>query len=453
MTTIHEAARETPIIHNTEVLVVGSGPGGLAAAIAAARAGVQTTLLERYGCFGGNITAVGVEGFAWYRHEKTVDSEGIGIEFEQRARSMGAAVPEPQSDSYAIDGEAFKYVADVLVQEANITPMLHRSMVAPIVEHGIIRGVIVESKAGREAILAKRVIDATGDADVAHRAGAIVHKTPLEEMLAASVMFSMNGVDKKAFIEAVKADPHTYSDWCGPDWQMETTGKEDDLFSPYLKKPFEQAIKSGLIPANLNTITGTWGAITDQGDLTYLNLIHLAGLDGTNPDHLTKGEIEGRHQAMLAIKAMQQFNPGCENAKLRNFGMTLGVRDTRKIDAVYNLTANDVREQGRFEDSIGIFPEFIDGYGILILPTTGRYFQLPYRAMLPKGVGHLLVTGRCIGGDQVSHAGVRNMMCCAVNGQGAGVAAAVSLQNNTDFADVDIKQVQQTLLAQGARIH
>jgi hypothetical protein len=156
---------------------------------------------------------------------------------------------------------------------------------------------------------------------------------------------------------------------------------------------------------------------------------------------------------MLAIEALKQFNPGCENAKLRNFGMTLGVRDTRKIDAVYNMTVQDVHQEAKFDDSIGIFPEFIDGYGILVLPTTGRYFQLPYRAMLPKGVEHLLVTGRCVGGDKGSHAAVRNMMCCAVNGQGAGVAAAISIQTDVDVADVNIKKVQKTLLQQGARIH
>jgi ribulose 1,5-bisphosphate synthetase/thiazole synthase len=452
MRTINEAARSLDVVLETDILVVGSGPGGLAAALSAARAGARTALIDRNGCFGGNITQVGVEGFAWYRHEKTVDCEGIGIEFEQRARKMGAAMPEPQSLSHALDAEMFKWVADVLVQEAGVTPLLHRLGVAPLMENGIIQGVITESKAGREAILAKRVIDATGDADIATRAGAPVRKSPREEMMAVSVMFSMSGVNKHRFIEAVKADPQTYADWSGNDtWDYETTGKEDKLFSPFLRKPFKQALAAGIIPQSLSTIAGTWGSVSDQGDLTYLNLVHVPQIDGTDPNDLTLGEMRGRREAIYALEALRGFMPGCEQAKLRNFGMTLGVRDTRKIDAHYNLTGNDVREQGRFDDAIGIFPEFIDGYGILILPTTGRYWQLPYRALLPQGVGNLLVAGRCIGGDKISHASARNMMCCTVSGQGAGVAAAVSLQRDETLQQVDILAVQTELARQGVR--
>jgi hypothetical protein len=355
--------------------------------------------------------------------------------------------------SYELDSEGFKLVADQLVEEAGIRPMLHRAFAAPVMDGDKIKGIITESKAGREAILAARVIDATGDADVAHRAGAPTVKTPVEEMQAASVMFHLSGVDKHRFMEAVRADPQTYADWAVGEWEIETSGKEDAMFSPFIRKPFESAINEGLISAELVTLGGTWGAVHDTGEMTYMNIVQLEGVDGTDPDSMTRAEMKGRRQTMEAIRALRAYQPGCEQARLRNFGMTVGIRDTRKIDALYNITNNDMRHQGRFEDSIGIYPEFIDGYGVLVLPTTGRYIQLPYRAMLPKGVKNLLVAGRAIGGEKIAHAGTRNMSCCAVTGQVTGIAAAISVKQGCALDTVPIAAIHSELDRQGVRHH
>jgi hypothetical protein len=265
-------------------------------------------------------------------------------------------------------------------------------------------------------------------------------------------MFHIAGVDKAEFLAGVRDDPQTYADWAETGWDIETDGKEDALFSPYLRKPFAAAVRDGVIPASLTTLGGTWGAVHDTGELTYMNIVHLPEIDGTNPDDLTRGEIEGRRQVMHAIDALRRYTRGCESVRLRNFGMTIGIRDTRKIDAVYNLTEADVRGQGRFEDSIGIYPEFIDGYGVLVIPTTGRYYQVPFRSMVPRNVRNLLVPGRPSGGDKIAHASTRNMSCCAVLGQGAGIAAAVSLRDAGEVADVDVAKVHVELERQGVRI-
>jgi hypothetical protein len=448
---IREAAREVPVLAETDVLVVGSGPGGLAAALSSARAGADTLLMERFGCLGGNITVVGVESIAWYRKDRTVDVEGIGIEFERRAKSFGASSPEPQSNSEAINGELFKHVADTMVHEAGVRTLLHAVAIDAVMDGDTIIGVVIHSKSGKGAILAKRVIDGTGDADLAVYAGAPWRKTAKEDMLPVTVTFSVAGVNKQRFLDYVKENPSSYRDW-GKNWDIQKGGKEDELFSPYLEKPFDEARQQGVIPPGLTSIGGTWSTITDTGEATYLNMIHLTNYDGTDVWDLTAAEMEGRYQALQAIKALNQFAPGFERARLRNYGMTLGVRDTRKILGRYELTAQDVQNQARFEDSVGIFPEFIDGYGVLTLPTTGRYYQIPYGVLVPRNVQNLLVAGRCVAGDEISHASVRNMMCCTVTGQGAGVAAAVSVRDGVSVDGVNIGRVQEELRKQGVRI-
>ena len=178
----------------------------------------------------------------------------------------------------------------------------------------------------------------------------------------------------------------------------------------------------------------------------------LNGIDPTSVDDLTKAEMQGRQQVMWALEALKKYTPGFEKAKLRTFCSSLGTRESRKILGEYNITEHDVRNEARFEDSIGIFPEFLDGYGVVIIPTTGRYFQVPYGIIVPQKVENLLVAGRCVAGDMISHAATRQMMCCTVTGQGAGIAAAVSLKDNVTCRQVNIATVQKILKKQGVRI-
>ncbi len=452
MNTIVEKSRETPVLAECEVLVLGSGPSGIAAALASARFGARTMLVERYGCLGGNLTQVGVESFAWYRHEKTRDCTGIGIEIEQRAVIEGIARKEPQSDSHVIDTEAFKVVADKMMEEARVDVLLHSLAVDVIMENDTIAGVITEGKSGRQAILARRIVDCTGDADICARAGVPFTKRDKKDLMGVTVMFSCAGVDAKKFQKYVdeRLKP-TYSDW-GKNWSIMTSGREDKLFSPYLEEVFSRASAEGIIPADAQSIAGTWSTFTEAGEACGLNMIYSFGYDCTDVRDLTRAEQEGRKQALWVIKALRNYLPGFENAKLRNFGMTLGTRESRQIVGEVRVTKEHVLNEGRCADSIGIFPEFIDGSGYLILPLTGRYYQIPYGCLVPQKVENLLVAGRCISADVIAHTSMRNMMCCTVTGQAAGCAAALSIRESCAPRNLDISKLQDVLKEQGVRL-
>lgn len=453
MKTILEPARTIPIIAETDVLVVGGGPSGLAAAIGAARAGARTFLVERYGCLGGVLTQVGVESFAWYRHPGTIDCEGIGREFERRAKEAGYTRPEPQSYSDVIDTEGFKVIADQMIAEAGVTPLYHTLLVDVLQDNGAVIGVVVENKSGRGAILARRVIDCTGDADVAARAGAPFTQRDKDTAMGVTVMFTCAGVDVPRFQTFVRETlKPTYADW-GKNWTIKTSGKEDDMFSPYLEDVFEKAKKDGVIPGDASAIAGTWSTFTESGEALQLNMVYAFGYDCTNALDLTQAEIAGRQQALWAICALRRYVPGFEKARLRNFGMTLGTRESRLIEGEVRIADEYVLNQGRCNDSVGIFPEFIDGSGYLILPTTGNYYQIPYGCLVPKQVENLLVAGRCISAGVIAHTSMRNMMCCTVTGQAAGVAAAVSLQEKCAPRRVPLNSLHEELLRQGVRIH
>lgn len=449
---IVEPEKKTPIIAETDVLVIGGGPAGLTAAIASGRLGARTMIVERYGSLGGVLTQVGVESFAWYRHKDTVDCEGICREYEVRSRKLGFTRPEPQSLSEVIDTEGFKVVADQMIAEASVQPLYHTWVVDVYKEGDTLRGAIVENKSGRGLILAKRIIDCTGDADVAAKACAPWTKRSKDQLMGVTVMFTCAGVDVSRFNRFVREEMKpTYSDW-GKNWSIKTTGKEDDMFSPYMEEVFTQAQKDGVIPGDAQAIAGTWSTFSENGDAYQMNMVYAFGYDCTDAFDLTKAEVMGRQQALWAIDALRHYVPGFEKARLRSFGATLGTRESRLIDGEIRISDEYVLNEGRCEDSVGIFPEFIDGSGYLILPTTGRYFQIPYGCLLPKNVENLLVAGRCISAGVVAHTSMRNMMCCAVTGEAAGTAAAVSLRQNHNVRDIDIADFQSVLVTQGVRI-
>jgi hypothetical protein len=227
--------------------------------------------------------------------------------------------------------------------------------------------------------------------------------------------------------------------------------KEKEEFSTSLVEPYARAREAGEMPENVR-MGGQWNNFTDKGEVTSLNCIRVFGIDPTDVWDLTKGEIEGRQHVMWALNALKKYAPGFEESRLRTIGASLGTRESRKIVGHYHLTEKDVLGEARFDDSIGICPEFLDGSGYIIMPSTGRYFHVPYGIIQPRGVENLLVAGRCVAGDRVSHAATRQMMCCSVTGQGAGVAAAVSVKDSVPSGQVDMSKVQQALKKQGVRV-
>jgi len=436
---ITEAIRQTDVLMECDVLVVGGGPAGLGAAVGAAKAGASTIILERYGFLGGNITVCSVEPPSWYRQEKTTMPGGAAKEIEERMIALNAVKPVAFRPSIGLsyDTEIYKVMADDYMADLGVTPLYHCMGVTPYMEGNVVRGVITESKSGRYAILAKRVIDSTGDADLVARSGAPTLKgDPVTGRLQGGTLkFFLNNVNIDKVEEVMDRDPesrHPYT-------------------HKLLYEPFKAAEAAGEPPLKYSANTMFYTCI--EPDEININLAtYDKEIDGTDVLSLTRSEIRLRKEAMEVLRRLRLYGEGFENAKLRNFVTSVGIRETRRIVGGYTLTTKDIYERGRFEDTIGIFPVYADGEGVKEIPFTDAYFQVPYRILVPQGVENLLAAGRCISGERSAVPTTRQMDFCMVTGQAAGAACALSIRQDVAVRDVNIPSLQKELVRQGLRV-
>ena len=416
-----------PVLAEAQVCVVGSGPAGVSAAIASSRCGAETLLVERYGCCGGALSVGMVQSYSFSTNRNPSFLSGIPLEIEQRVRAANACQDDYRGSGVLIEQEQYKLLLDNWLRDENVRVLGNAKCCATLCEGGRLDGIVVATKAGLGAIIAKAFVDATGDGDVAAFAGAEILKRPPEQLQPVTVVFGVSGVDVALFKKHVNA----HSDRSDSDYG--------------LRKPFRLAAENGDWKSAKRG--GAWKITTPNGDITSFNIIAIRNVDATDPFAATQAEIEGREQAAMAVNVLRKYGAdiGFANCTLRNIAVQLGVRETRRVVGDYILTGDDVLSGREFPDAVGRFLRFMDTYGEIHRPEHGESFTIPYRALLPKEIDGLLVAGRCISCDDRAFGAIRLMPCCAVTGQAAGTAAALSALNGVMTRGVDLEMLQRRL--------
>ncbi len=457
---IDEPTRQIPVAGEYDVIVVGGGTGGVVAAIAAARKGMNTLIVEQFGFLGGSQTAALVTPLMSIAPGNTSSIGGINEEIRQRMLKANASAEQPGIADGWFDPEMLKYVLDDFCMEAGVNIRFHSFFSEAIVEEGRIKGIIVQSKSGRQALLAKQVIDASGDADVAVSAGAPYEAGRKIDGMnqAMSLRFNMGGIDFDklcAYLDQTEPQmaPHQW-----PFVETAFTFDKEYPLSPLFRKALED------------------GKVTEE-DVVYFQNFSLPGcpgmmsfncpritnrVKGYDVDDLSNAQILGRQKIRRVAAFCKDYIPGFENAYIALAAPMVGIRETRRIIGEYVFSAEDVLHGSRFEDAVarGNYPmdihqpkkanvsvEFEEEFISKI-----EYYELPYRCMVPLKIDNLLVVGRCSSTTFEGQSAMRVQGIIRTMGEAAGYAAALAVKDNLTPRQVDGTLIRQQLRDNGVKI-
>lgn len=429
-------AVKLPLVSDVDVLVVGGGPAGVCAALAAARAGARTLVVEQFNCLGG-VACSGGHGHISIFNANGTDTRvvgGIPYEIVERLYSREkAARMEPIGVWFEV--EKLKFLLEKMAGEAGVGLLYYTFFSEAVMDGERIAGAVVQNKDGRGFIRARRVIDCTGDADVAASAGA-----PFELGRAGdgrcqpmTLMFTVGGVDWPTVRR------------CRPSYDM--------------REIWRQAQANGDMEPFQSKIMGFWWTPT-RADQVCVNFTHVTDMDGTRAADLTAATVEARRQAFQMIDVFRKYVRGMEECYMVSTPASVGVRETRRIVADTVLTEDDIRREREWPDSIGYGAFFIDIHNVEgpgmdrdeWHPAKGFHYQIPYSIMVPRNADGLLVAGRCVSVTHVALGSLRVMAQCGVMGEAAGLASALSLDGDCTPGKVDIQRLQSVLRRNGAII-
>lgn len=435
--TVREPAREIPVIAEPDVLVVGGGSAGIAAACAASRAGADTMLIDAYGFLGGTLTLVTLGGFCGTH--TVLDEERLGrvigglyLELEERLAAVhGILAPKRHGRIVGVPYESvsLKRVADEMIAAHGVHTLFHTSAVDAQVEGARVTAVIVENKGGRAAILPRVVIDASGDGDVAARAGAGFELGRDGETQYGSMMFRLGNVDQERVAGLTRADIRGY---------------------------LERALADGYPLPRVSTGVH----VNPLEGVVHLNVTKLGDRSGApfnlvDPAELSEAEREGRRQVRLYEEVFRKYVPGFERSRVIDIGARVGVRETRLIHGDAVLTEAQVRACEKPADAIACssWPLETHGRGPVtnweFLPD-GEYYGIPWGCLVVKGFDNLLVAGRNLSAEHAAQASARVAGPCMAMGEAAGTAAALGIALDAVVRRVDVAQLRARLAREGA---